>query len=277
MSVGGRASCGDAFEAELRPLTTGAAAHIMRGQAARLAGQMDQAIAEFRQAVAAAPNDPIAHQALGKALAGQGDLAGALAEYQKPPSSTRTPPSSRSTLGLLLEQKGDTQAAGKLSARRWRRTKTSPPPISASPARPSPPARPTRPSPHSAGCSRSSPPTTAPLACAELLMELKRPAEALEDVRYLLDQSPPADPMEHASLAWAAAALGDPDRAEAHLQQIAGGAKIAPKARAAAHFRLASLRLERQDPAAARAELEAALVLDPGLEPARQLLDRLPR
>lgn len=277
VSVGGRASCSDAFEAELRPLATGAAAYIMRGQAARFAGRMDQAIAEFRQAVAVAPTDPIAHQALGKALAGQGDLPGAIAEYQKATELDPNAAELKVDLGLLLEQKGDTQAAGKLFREALAKNEN----LAAAHfglAR-------------QALAAGQADPALAALARvlqiepandrarglrAELLMELKRPAEALEDVRYLLDQSPPQDPLEHASLAWAAAALGDRDRAEAHLQQVAVQQDAPAKARAAAHYRLASLYLERQDPGAARAELEAALALDPGLEPARQLLGRLP-
>lgn len=278
VSVGGRASCADAFEAELRPLTTGAAAHITRGQAARFSGDMKSAIAEFRQAVAVAPDDPIAHQALGRALAGQGDYAGALAEYR---TATRLDPQAaelKVDLGLLLEQKGERAEAGQLFREALAKN-------AALPAAHFGLAR-------LALAEGKADPALAGLARVlelepgnaharglrvELLMQLQRPAEALEDVRHLLDQNPPEDPLEHASLAWAAAALGDKQRAFEHLRRVAGEPKADPKARAAAHYRLASLLLEKNDAPAARKELEAALVQDPGLEPARRLLERLPK
>lgn len=278
VSVGGRATCDDPFEAELRPLATGAAAHITRGQAARYAGRLDQAIEEYRKAVAVAPDDPIAHQALGKALAGKGDLAGALAEYRQATRLDPTAAELKVDLGLLLEQNGERAEAGRL----FREALAKNPALAAA----------------HFGLARlalaegQADPALASLAQvlqlepanaharglrAELLMQLKRPAEALEDIRHLLDQSPPQDPMEHASLAWVAAALGDKQRAFEHLRRIAGQQDADPKARAAAHYRLASLHLEKQDAPAARAELEAALVQDPGLELARRMLEKLPR
>lgn len=276
VSVGGRAICADPFEAELRPLTTGSAAHITRGQAARFSGNLDQAIEEYRQAIEVAPDDPIAHQALGKALAAKGDLEGALAEYRK---ATQLDPSAtelKVDLAILLEQKGDLAEAGRL----YREALATNPALVAAhfgQARLALAAG--QAGPALAGLAKvlELEPTNvrARGLRAELLMELKRPAEALEDVRHLLDQSPPQDPMEHASLAWAAAALGDKNRAFDHLRQIAGQSGANPKARAAAHYRLASLHLEKQDQASAKTELEAALAQDPTLEPARKMLDRL--
>jgi tetratricopeptide (TPR) repeat protein len=276
VSVGGRATCDDPIEAELRPLTTGAAAYITRGQAARFAGRNAEALAEFRQAVAIAPNDPVAHQALGRMLAGQGDLEGALAEYRRATELDPAAAELKVDLGLLLEQKGEGAAAGKL----FREALARNPDLPAAHfglARLALAAGEAEPALASLGRVLALEPANAPARGlrAELLMELKRPAEALADVRHLLDESPPADPLEHASLAWAAAALGDRERAFVHLEQVAAQKDAPPRAKAAARYRLASLHQQGGDLAAARAELEAALALEPGLEPARQMLERL--
>lgn len=277
LSVGGRAACSDAFEAELRPLATGAAAYIMRSQAARLAGRTEEALAELRQAVTVAPSDPIAHQALGKLLAGQGQLEAALGEYRKAVELDPAAAELKVDLGLLLEQSGDRAAAGKLFREALAKNENLAPAhfgqarLALAEGKPGPALE-------ALGQVLQLEPANdrARGLRAELLIELKRPEEALEDVRHLLDQSPPADPMEHASLAWAAAALGDRERAARHLEKVAAQEDAPARARAAAHFRLASLKLEAEGPAAARAELEAALALDPSLEPARQMLGRLP-
>lgn len=278
VSVGGRAICYDPLEAELGLLTTGAAAHISRGQAAKFAGRLDQALAEFRQAVKIAPNDPVAHQALGRMLASQGDLDAALAEYRKATELDPAAAELKVDFGLLLEQKGEGAAAGRLFREALAKKedlatahfglarlalgegKAEPALASLSRVLALEPAN-----------------ARARGLRAELLMDLKRPAEALADVRHLLDENPPADPLEHASLAWAAAALGDRERAFAHLRQIADQDGADPKAKAAARYRLASLHHQQGDLEAARVELEAALALEPGLEPARQMLERLRR
>ena len=277
-SIGGKATCNDPFEAELRPLTTGAAAHILRGQAARLAGRLDQALLEYRQAVAVAPNDPIAHQALGRFLASRGNLDGALAEYRE---ATRLDPQAaelQADLGLLLEQKGDRREAG----RRFRAAlekNANLVPAHLGLARLALAEGEAGPALASLGKVLELEPANAPARGlrAELLMELKKPAEALADIRHLLDHSPPADPLEHASLAWAAAALGDPERARQHLEAVAQEADADAKAKAAAHYRLGCLAVEQNQTDRARRELEQALALDPGLEPARRLLAQLTR
>lgn len=276
VSVGGRATCEDSFEAELRPLTTGAAAYITRGQIARFAGRMEEALEHYREAIRVAPNDPIAHQALGKTLASQGDLEGALAAYRRATELDPAAVELKVDLGLLLEQKGSRAEAEKL----FRAALEKNPALVAAHfglARLALAAGQADPALASLARVLQLEPSNARARGlrAEILLELRRPEEALADIRHLLDENPPEDPMEHASLAWAAAMLGDKERAFLHLQQITENA-AEPKAKAAAHYRLASLYLEKQDPQNARTQLEAALSFDPGLEPARQLLQRLP-
>jgi len=74
-------------------------------------GDLDGAIAEFRQALRLKPDDPEAHYNLGNALGRKGDLDGAIAEYRQ---ALRLEPDhfgAHNNLGIALSRKGDLAGA----------------------------------------------------------------------------------------------------------------------------------------------------------------------
>lgn len=85
--------------------------HLDRGSALAEKGDLDGAIAEFRQAVQQNPNDVDAHYNLGIALHSKGDLEGAIAEFREAirlkPDFTRA----HINLGNTLDDKGDRDGA----------------------------------------------------------------------------------------------------------------------------------------------------------------------
>ncbi|MCB1057239.1 MAG: tetratricopeptide repeat protein, partial [Acidobacteria bacterium] len=64
-------------------LASGARVHLFRGSQAMRAGNLEVALAEFRAAVAAAPENPSARLNLGAALAQSGQLEPAIKELER--------------------------------------------------------------------------------------------------------------------------------------------------------------------------------------------------
>jgi tetratricopeptide (TPR) repeat protein len=74
-------------------------------------GDLDGAIAEFRQALRLKPDDPEAHYNLGNALSRKGDLAGAIAEYRQALHLKPDYPEAHYYLGIALTDKGNVDGA----------------------------------------------------------------------------------------------------------------------------------------------------------------------
>ena len=72
----------DPLALELAQLNAGAVAHIRRGARAQIEGDLRLALDEYRQAVAADPENPEARQSLASALAQLGETEAAIAEYR---------------------------------------------------------------------------------------------------------------------------------------------------------------------------------------------------
>ena len=93
-----------------RPNTT-PPSHLDRGSVLAEKGDLDAAIAEFRQAVQQKPDDVDAHYNLGIALHSKGDLEGAISEFREAirlkPDFTRA----HINLGNTLDDKGDRDGA----------------------------------------------------------------------------------------------------------------------------------------------------------------------
>jgi tetratricopeptide (TPR) repeat protein len=74
-------------------------------------GDLDGAIAEYRQAIHLKPDDPDAHNNLGRALGVKGDLDGAIAEYRQALRSKPDYAEAHYNLGTTLLSKGDEDGA----------------------------------------------------------------------------------------------------------------------------------------------------------------------
>jgi tetratricopeptide (TPR) repeat protein len=88
----------------LPDLIKGARLHLIRGRAALEAQRFSDAVAAFRQAIAAQPDSLPAHFNLGAALSQTGDLAGAIAQFEEVLRIDPNHPNVHYNLGLLLAQ-----------------------------------------------------------------------------------------------------------------------------------------------------------------------------
>lgn len=88
----------------LQDFIKGARLHLIRGRAALEARRFADAVAAFRQAIAAQPDSLPAHFNLGAALSQTGDLPGAVAQFEEVLRLDRNHPDAHYNLGLLLAQ-----------------------------------------------------------------------------------------------------------------------------------------------------------------------------
>jgi tetratricopeptide (TPR) repeat protein len=276
ISVGGLARCADPHEAELARLRTGAAAHLARAHKARLGGRPAEQMAALRDAVAAAPDDPVTHQALGRALATRGETAAAIEEYRR--SVELAPESAELTadLALLLLRSGAADEAAALYRRAVERRP-------ADAAARLGLARALR----AAGrAAEALPELDAVLAAdpaadaarverAMTLAALGRREEAAAEAARLADERPPSAPPERLQLGVLLAVLGDAARAAGQLAPLAADETAPAAVRGESHFHLAILALAAGQRERAIEHLEAALALAPDFAPARQALERL--
>ena len=86
-------------------------AHNNLGTALAQKGNLNGAIAEFRQAVRLKPDDPEAHNNLGTALAQKGNMDGAIAEFRQALRLKSDYPEAHNHLGTALAYKGDLDGA----------------------------------------------------------------------------------------------------------------------------------------------------------------------
>ena len=80
--------------------------HINLGVALELRGDLDGAIAEYRQALRMKPDDAKAHYNLGGALRLKGDLDGAISEYRQALRLKPDFPAAQNNLAIALRLKG---------------------------------------------------------------------------------------------------------------------------------------------------------------------------
>lgn len=95
----------------VRGLATGAAVHFVRGQRALTAGNLGDALEEFRQAVDADPDNVPARRALALTLKRRGDLAGAVEEYRRAVEQEPANALNHLDLGLALVDARDLAGA----------------------------------------------------------------------------------------------------------------------------------------------------------------------
>ena len=88
----------------LQDLIKGARLHLIRGRTALEARRFEDAADQFRQAVAAQPDNITAHFNLGAALTQTGDLPGAVAQFEETLRLDPNHPNAHYNLGLLLAQ-----------------------------------------------------------------------------------------------------------------------------------------------------------------------------
>ncbi len=106
MSVGGRPTCPDPWDEELSGFTKSAAAHLTRGLHAAYSGRHEEALGEYRKALAVAPEDPVVRQSLGSALAATGDLPQALEQYREAVRLAPDDPDLNHDVGFLAGRLG---------------------------------------------------------------------------------------------------------------------------------------------------------------------------
>lgn len=95
----------------LQDLIKGARLHLIRGRTALEARRFSEAVAAFRQAVAAQPDSIPAHFNLGAALSQTGDLPGALAQFEEVLRLDPNHPNAHYNLGLLFAQSNQGEQA----------------------------------------------------------------------------------------------------------------------------------------------------------------------
>lgn len=266
--------CADPVLAELRRLTTGPSALILRGIGAEAAGADSLGLEELREAVRLAPEDASARINLGAALQRQGDLQAALVELEAAMSldprnaallfdtsrllqrlgeegrafdlleqAVALDPDfieARLTLATALQRRGQNEAA---LAHYDRVLAVEPRNV---------PAR---------------------LQRALALGALGRRGEGLESVAGVLDDLPGLDFGARFNTASALALLGDGERAHRLLTTLIDEAPDAVTA-ARLHVNLGILELDAGEPATATASFSRALELDPESGPARAGLER---
>lgn len=267
--------CLDPLEAELQMLATGAPIYLARGLEAGNAGLYDLEVAEYRKAVSVAPDDPLALQSLGFALARRGEVAEALSNYRRAAELDPDNADLHYDLGVLLLRSGradealealrraltlrpnfleaETQTAAALAS--LRRCGDALPIFERLVA----------------GDSADRQVRTQHALC---LAQLGRPTEAISELGRLLESQPEDDPAEYLRLAAAIGALGRPDMAIEYLETFTSTVTD-PALRAQGHLQIAVLLQRTSDRQRAVRHLDAALQYDPGLQPARELLDRL--
>ena len=87
--------------------------HFSRGNALYKKGDLDGAIAEYREALRLQPNLPTAHGNLAAALAAKGDLDGAIAEFREALRLRPNYPEAHYNLGEALAAKGNKEEAAR--------------------------------------------------------------------------------------------------------------------------------------------------------------------
>ena len=277
VSVGGRPTCPDPWDEELAGMTRSAAAHLTRGLHAAYNGRHEEALAQYRKALALAPEDPVVRQSLGSSLAAIGDQEGALEQYREAVRLAPADPDLHRDLGAVAGRLGRLEEARRhletalelrpdyLAARlqlaavaqkggRFERAVEL----------------------YTQVLEEESDHRQAWLERARSLIRLGRSVEVTEELGGLLDRKPPQDPAERLHLAVMLGALGDRDRAARHMNAVLElDAPLAVHAQA--HLRLGQVRLFSGDLRAAAESFRAALELDPSLEDAKAALDRLSR
>src|SRR5947209_3786483 len=101
------------FRQAIRSDPSLAAAHHMLGIALRRQSDHKTALAEFRKAVALNPNDPESQYDLGRELKADGDNAGAIAAYRRAIERKSAFEQAHYNLGLALRSQGDASSAKK--------------------------------------------------------------------------------------------------------------------------------------------------------------------
>jgi tetratricopeptide (TPR) repeat protein len=165
-----------------------AAARINLGRALRDAGRTDEAVANYRRAVAISPNNPLPHFNLANALRAQGKLDEAILHYREAlrvGSDDAIMQSVHTNLATALFERGQTEEAER----------------------------------HFREAQRLAPHALEPnLNLATALSRLGRPAEAVEVYRQALEISPDSGNVQF-GLALALARIGRVDEAIGHLRQ----------------------------------------------------------
>ncbi|MEM7584891.1 MAG: tetratricopeptide repeat protein [Acidobacteriota bacterium] len=275
ISVGGRPTCGDPWDEELSGLTRSAAAHLTRGLHATYNGRLDDALEEYRKALALAPEDPVVHQSLGSAYVASKQLEKALEHYREAVRLAPSDPGLAHDLGIVASQ------LGRLDDARESLEKALELQPGLQPARLRLAAIEQRAGRHERAIqlfdqTLAADPSIprARMQRAISLLQLGRRGEAIEEVGRVVDDEPPTDPTERLQLAMLLATLGDLPRADRHFQAVL--ALDAPASiHAMTHLRMGQLRILTGDRAGAIASLQSALELQPGLQEAEAALARL--
>ncbi|MCH7666920.1 MAG: tetratricopeptide repeat protein [Acidobacteria bacterium] len=219
---------------ELGEFDLGAAARIRRGAQAQIAGDYDTALEEYRQAVAADPENPEARQSLGGVLVRKGETRAAIEQYRVALRLLGEDPLVLSNLGAVLMAQGENAEALQMLERA----------IVLDPTL-----------------------RNARLALGTLLTDESRPSEALAHYRAVLERDRDnADAL--LGLAQALAATGDSAGAVSALE-TALASTSPPETRARIHAELGSMLARTQDALEALARFDAAIELDPQLTFAR--------
>jgi len=261
--------CPDPRVGRLSALVGGSSAHLMRGLEASFRGDFEREEAEYRKAVAASPDDPVARKSLGTALYRAGEHEAAEAELREAVRLAPDDPSYRFDLGQVLLELGRPEAA----AAELRRAVELDPDMLLAHRRladlEAEAGRPERAAEHLARIAALDPPDTASRARLVMtLLGLGRQTEARGHLARLLAEQPPPDLPTRLQLASLLGNLGDLDGAERQfLAVLELGAEPAIEARA--HALLGQLHLiqGRREEAAER--FRDALRLDPTLAEAR--------
>ena len=275
--AGGRPTCPDPWESDLAALAEGSAYHLRRGREAQMAGDLAAEAAEYRAAVAAAPDSAVARAALGSALLRLGRPGEAAAELERAVALAPGRADYRHDLGEALLALDRPEEA----AVRFREALAREPSYPASHRRLAEldlaAGRNVEARRHAEAALAAEPghPRTRLLAALALLQAGSHD-EARREIGSLLADTPPEDPGQRLHLLRTFIRLGAADEALTHLDELSsGGAPAAIRAEAHTLAGATLLRAGRADLAAERFRL--ALALDPSNPGARRGLAALGR
>jgi tetratricopeptide (TPR) repeat protein len=275
VSLGEWWGCADPYLSELSAKTTGSAMHILRGIQAQFSGNIEVEVDEYRKAIEANPEDPVAHKSLAAALYRQGNFEESSKHYSIAIDLHPTDAFSHYDFGQVLWKRELRQEALRhyqlaaeinpsflLAHRRLAEIYVAAESLELALF-------------HLRKVTELAPQDLQARAqLAMVLVHSNQREEAIAAIADLLEEFPPDDPETLLNLAALMANLGAPQEAEKFFQQVAHSS--APDTlRARAHEMIGQVRFTEGLRDQAVEEYNEAVRLDPTSQSARAGLSRL--
>jgi tetratricopeptide (TPR) repeat protein len=272
LTLGAWVGCADPIAGRVQGLTVGSAAHLLRAAQAAFLGQEEVEEEEYRKAVAANPEDPVALRGLGSLLLRQGDNQGAREYIGKALSLDPSSATLERAFGQILLLQGEVpQAVAHLRravdlAPKFKEAHLILAEVYLQNNRVAEVLH------HTEQALAVDPVNLqARVWRAMALLQAGREQDAVDEISQLMDDSPPEDPAERLRLSTLLIRLGEVERALSHFQAILT-LDAPPEIQAQAHTRLGQVRLHQGQATEAVRHLRSALDLSPGLAEAETAL-----